>query len=209
MQPDKRAIDHLVYCVFDLEKAVEKLSGLFGVAIQKGGKHPDFGTYNALLNLGNGIYLELLAIDPEAKSFEEHWMGIDQLDKPQLTRWAMKSNNLPADMELLANYRPELTKVSGGKRRTTSGELLEWELSVPLSAPRVEPFPFFVDWNDSVHPTRILPEACRLIQLEIAHPETSSLKDYLKQLNPEVNLVFSSTPQIRAQVKTPTGLHWI
>ena len=39
-----------------------------GVAPQPGGKHVAMGTHNALLRLGERVYLEIIAIDPEARS---------------------------------------------------------------------------------------------------------------------------------------------
>lgn len=58
-----RKIDHLVYCVPDLEAAIQHFLKVYDISFTYGGQHLTQGTHNAILNIGNGAYLELLAID--------------------------------------------------------------------------------------------------------------------------------------------------
>jgi len=56
-------IDHIVLAVPNLEEGILWLEKKLGVRPAYGGQHLTEGTHNALLNLGNNCYLELLAID--------------------------------------------------------------------------------------------------------------------------------------------------
>jgi hypothetical protein len=54
-----------------------------GVKPVIGGRHLLHGTKNALINLGNQCYLEILAKDEENPTFKgTRWMGIDLITQP-------------------------------------------------------------------------------------------------------------------------------
>jgi len=55
-----KAIDHIIVCVSDLEAATAQYETLLGRSVSLTGTHPDYGTANALFNLGN-TYIELLS----------------------------------------------------------------------------------------------------------------------------------------------------
>ena len=59
------ALDHLVVAAATLADGIEYVAGITGVAPHAGGKHVAMGTHNALLRLGERIFLELIAIDPD------------------------------------------------------------------------------------------------------------------------------------------------
>ena len=56
----------------------------------RGGKHALFGTHNKLLRLGD-LYLELIAIDPDAPKPERaRWFALDDFSGDmRLTNWVM------------------------------------------------------------------------------------------------------------------------
>lgn len=111
-----------MYCIHDLETGCDYFEELLGVRPVFGGYHHMQGTKNALLNLGDGCYLELLAIDESNKDIKApRWMGIDLLSAPKLTRWAVKSEDLESDSEILQTANREMGMIIKGARKAVDG----------------------------------------------------------------------------------------
>ena len=203
-----RKIDHIVYCVKDLNKEIDHIEKLTGVRPKIGGIHQNNGTKNALLNLGNSCYLEILAIDKNNKEFEgARWMGIDLIDKPKITRWSLKSENLERDSEILSEQYPELGIINEGSRQTTNGQLLLWKMILPLATPEIEILPFMTDWSQSdVHPSDSLQAGCMLQNIEFYHPNPSLLKPILSNLGVDIIIKKSEKSRIVISVESPNGI---
>jgi len=152
-------IDHLVYCVHNLEEGINYFIDNYGIHPVIGGRHLNEGTKNAIINLGNKCYLEILAVDEEnTKKAKNRWMGIDLLTSPKITRWAIKSTNLEEDKHALIRYNDQLGQVESGLRKRPNNTNLTWKLTKPLSHPEVEAVPFLVDWSGTdSYPTYGLP----------------------------------------------------
>ncbi|MEL6191084.1 MAG: VOC family protein [Bacteroidota bacterium] len=203
-----KSIDHLVYAVPDFQEGITKIEKLLGVRLSAGGQHPTQGTKNVLLNLGEGCYFEVLAVDESNTDIlPPRWMGIDLIQAPKLSRWCLKSDHLTEDAAILSRYKADLGKVLDGKRRLANGEMLSWELSLPLSEPAVEIAPFLIDWrNSTAHPTDSLPEICKLEKMEFSHPEPEKVRPLFQAFQLEVEIKKSDHPAISAWIQSPNGL---
>ena len=200
-------IDHIVYTVQNLEQAIHDIEKQFGVMPVYGGKHQNQGTHNALLNLGNNCYLELLAPDPENKDIvPPRWMGVDLITQPKITRWAIKSNAIQKDINILKAINPRLAKTKTGSRQKQDGSILKWKLSLPQPSPEVEIIPFLIDWKDSQHPTIALPQHCELINLQATHPNPQKMLTQLKRLHSVIQVKQKNKIALIATIKTPSGL---
>jgi Glyoxalase-like domain len=60
-------IDHVMVGASNLDRAISDFEKATGIHPVFGGKHPGRGTENALVSLGRGTYLELIAPQPDAK----------------------------------------------------------------------------------------------------------------------------------------------
>src|SRR4051812_44631863 len=59
-------LDHIVVAIRDLDEGIAEFARLTGVTASVGGQHPGRGTQNALVSLGGGSYLEIIA--PQANA---------------------------------------------------------------------------------------------------------------------------------------------
>ncbi len=210
MQIKNRVLDHIVYCVPDLKIAMAAFSEKFGIPIPFGGQHLTQGTHNAIMNLGEGCYLEFLAIDKFNTSIQApRWMGIDLLESQKITRWALKTKNIFADAVVLKQADFTHHEIKKGSRKTPDGNTLKWELIVPLGKPEVDVLPFMVDWKDSIHPTVNLPDICKLKAIRLTHPDGNKLTPILNELGLDLEIGVGEETRIEIEVETPNGAFWI
>ncbi len=204
----KREIDHFVYCVPKLETAMDSFENKTGCRPVFGGYHTTQGTKNALINLGNQCYLEFLAIDRDNKNItDSRWMGIDLIEKPTMTRWALKSSDLERENEILKAYNPQLANITGGQRKTPKGKMLKWQLTMPLPKPTVELVPFLIDWQKSeAHPTDNLPDDCELVGLEFRTPKPQLVSSIFEQFSFDTKVVKGNVSQIKLLIKSVKGI---
>ncbi|MBB4078893.1 hypothetical protein GGR28_001510 [Lewinella aquimaris] len=197
-------LDHLVYCVPNLEEATARLASL-GVLLTPGGRHPSRGTHNSLVRIGPRAYLELLAVDSTSSVPPPRWMGIDLLNTPTVSRWAV---NAGATIETKARLMGGNTEVQPGERALPGGETLRWQLTDPGWAPAVSVIPFLIDWGgeNAVHPTDFLPDRrISLRALRLFHPEPERVNPLLAALVPGYAAGYASEPKIELVLSGPAG----
>lgn len=205
----KRKIDHIVYAVSNLDQAIKSFKKLTGITPIFGGYHTTEGTKNALVNLQDGMYLEFIAIDTtNVKITQDRWMGVDVLTKDQVTRFAIKSNDLEKDSTILKTYNSEMGKKKKGSRHTATGKLLQWELLMPLAYPEVEIVPFVLDWSTSeAHPHTMLPNMhCHLMNLQATHPNPEEITSFLKELDCDISIEKKDFTSLQITLNTPSGI---
>jgi len=77
-------LDHLAIIAPSLEVGADYVHDALGIDMPKGGKHPQMGTHNLLLRLGADVFLEVIAVDPEAeRPRRRRWFGLDDLEAVQ------------------------------------------------------------------------------------------------------------------------------
>ena len=201
-------IDHIVYAVPNLEEAMDSFEKLTGCAPNFGGYHSTQGTKNALVNLGNECYLEFLTIDFENKKITKNrWMGIDLIEKPTITRWAIKANQINSEVEILKSINPKLGKLTEGERTTQSGKVLKWKLTMPQPTPKVELLPFVIDWrNSEAHPTDNLTPTCEFVGLKFYSPQPELKNSAFEKLSIDEKVVKGNEPQIKLLIKSVNGI---
>jgi hypothetical protein len=203
-----RTPDHIVYTVPNLESALADLEARLGVKPLIGGRHDTQGTKNALINLNDGAYLEILAADDDNKNIPPpRWMGVDVLTRPRITRWALKSDDLLTDGKVLRGHSSTLGHTKAGSRQRPDGSMLRWELILPTSIPEVDIIPFMVDWGQSdIHPHDAMPDmGCSIVALQLRHPEPERIQSVLQELGMNTSIIQGKEPDIKLVLRCPTG----
>ncbi|MEL7222648.1 MAG: VOC family protein [Bacteroidota bacterium] len=204
-----RTIDHIVYAVPNLEEAINWFENRSGIRPIIGGKHAKQGTKNALVNLGDACYLELITVDTENTNINTpRWMGVDLLNgQSKTTRWSLKSNDLESDSQIIKAYDPEMGVIHQGQRQTTTGQLLRWQMTLPLAHPQVELVPFMTDWQHSdFHPTDKMEEQCQLLALSLYHPKAASIQPTIDALQLDMKVQQKEQIAIELSLATPKGV---
>ena len=81
-------IDHVLYGVQDLDAAATWFEGSFGLSAVSGGAHPAWGTANAILPVGDGQYVELIAVvDGASEHPLAHVLSWNRSSAPQRSGW--------------------------------------------------------------------------------------------------------------------------
>lgn len=199
-------IDHLVYAVPDLAEACDRLEREFGVRPSPGGKHVGRGTNNALLDLGDGRYLEVIAPDPDQPRPEgPRPFGIDDLRGPRLVTWAMKAPDVDERVERARERGFDPGPVLSMSRRRPDGIELSWRLT------RRDPatdglVPFLIDWGSSPHPSVTAAKGCRLVSFTGEHPRPDEVRRALSALGIDLTIRVGATARLVASIDTPRGV---
>lgn len=198
-------LDHLAVSGETLEMAVAHVEEALGVALQPGGKHVHFGTHNALLGLSDGLYLEAIAIDPEARPPQSaRWFDLDRFSgAPRLGNWICRSEDLA---QLLGKVPPG----AGDPVDLQRGDL-RWQMAVPATGilPFDNLFPALMQWQGRHPAAQLKQQGCRLEMLHVGHPLYSDLADAIARAgfaDERVRFETASEPRLTAEIMTPHGL---
>lgn len=204
------AIDHLVIAAAELETGRDWLRHRLGVEPQPGGQHLTMGTHNALLGLGPGCYLEVLAIDPSQPAPDRpRWFGLDRPDVrrrleqgPCLLHWVARVDEETIRHKGIGESFGRLTPMARGEWR--------WQLTIPDDGalPLGGAGPSLICWHDR-HPADVLPESgCRLQKLTVVTPQPERLQAALSRwIWPKnLDIVKGESVALRMVLQTPAGL---
>ncbi len=205
----KSSIDHLVVTAGSRALGAEYLADTLGVEPVEGGEHVLMGTHNALVRLGESVYIEAIANNPDApRPTRPRWFGLDDLSEdaaPRLATWVLRTSNIQRAVEI--------SKLPVGNIETMSRGSFEWQITIPSDG--ALPFdgaaPALIEWKTSRYPTDVIPESgCELLSLHIEHPEAAKIKTALENIGFEgaTELVFSQSVRVKlvAIVQTPRGI---
>ncbi len=199
-------LDHLVYAVPDLSAAMAELEDLLGVPLLPGGRHPQWGTRNAILPLSQTTYLEVIGPDPESTlSAAPEIFGVGRLAAPRLVTWAAKGTDLAG---LCARARAggvELGAPAPGSRLRPDGSTLSWELTDPLQPRAGGVVPFFIDWRQGRHPASVAEAEAELLGFAAEHPEPDAVAGQLRSLGISLDVTLGPAPALVATLQTRDG----
>lgn len=200
-------IDHLVYACANLEHGMDEIEALLGVRPVRGGHHPQYGTHNAQLSLGSGIYIEIIARDPELPAPERGaYVEIPATSQSRLITWVFRTDDIQQTASNAAHADIGLGPVQSGSRIKPDGSKICWQLTDPYAMPFGGAIPFLIDWGNVIHPSKVVPAGGTLVQLVIEHPEADRVRRAISALGAEVLVVEDEKFGICATIETKDGL---
>jgi hypothetical protein len=207
-------IDHFVIGASDLAQGVSYVKDCLGVDMPYGGVHIKMGTHNHLMLLGDGIFLEVIAINPDMESPETpRWFGLDdphiiqQLRaKPALLTWVVNTEDING---LLGQ-----TQFPFGKAQMIRRGDLSWYFGLPEDGRLIAGgmLPYVLEWQSDFHPSKNMADkGCRFQHLEIFHSNPTWFQSVLRSIGAENiaslhALPKNSPPYLAVHIDTPNGV---
>ena len=202
--------DHLVVAALTLDAGCDWVEERLGVRPQPGGQHVKMGTHNAVLSLGPGLYLEVIAIDPAGvQPSRPRWFDLDEprmkaalSEGPQLVNWAARTDDIDAAVRKVPDLGAAIPMTRGN---------LSWRITVPEDGHRPGRglVPTIIQWSDARHPTDTLPDTGRrLAVLAGEHPEPDSVRKEIAALGlaDTLKVTYAKSPRLAAMIRTPRGI---
>lgn len=197
------AFDHIAIAGVTLTEAQTHVEQALGVALQPGGAHDVFSTHNALLGLEDGLYLEAIAINPDAPAPKRpRWFDLDRFTGlPRLTNWICRTDDLEAELAAIPADLGHPVDLQRGD--------LRWRMAVPETG--ILPFencaPALIQWQTQQHPaTSLACSGVRLTRLTVRHPEGGILRAMVAHHLNDDRIAFETGPAgLGATFATPHG----
>lgn len=206
-------LDHLVVGASSLEAGVEYIKRELGVYIPFGGRHRQMGTHNHLMKLGDYVFLEVIAIDPEGvQPTRPRWFGLDDpsvqlrlAKEPSLLTWVVNTSDLEEALTAPSLFFGDVETLSRGE--------LSWYFGLPDDGRLLAGgmLPYLMSWQAEQHPAKNMADVgCRLSGLRLFSPRVEWTRQQLSAIGAsslvEVKKLESNTPfYLEMDIDTPTG----
>jgi len=211
-------IDHIVIGAHTLEQGVDYIQQQFGVKVPLGGVHPKMGTHNALMQLSDSLFFEIIAINPDSYTDETlivdqpRWFSLDDpllqkqlIQQPRLLTWVVNCSDINRALTQ-GIYRQTCAE------RITRGEL-SWDFALPADRSLLAAglIPYILQWHGSHPAAKMKNLACQLQYITVHHPQPQWLTDQLRSIGIKDLVKIKSLPAtqlafMEAVFKTPKGL---
>jgi hypothetical protein len=204
------SLDHVILGCNELDRGIAFVQERVGIRAVVGGTHPDRGTANAVVSLGNRHYLEIMAPDPKASDVKpwaaQQLSALKGLTTPRLITWAVHHT----DIDGLANkFRGSGIAILGpwpGSRTKPDGTVVSWK-SFSLADDHHGLLPFFIEWSaNSVHPSSEAPAGCRIEQFGAADQDPNELSKTFQRIDVSgVSIESGERQELRLEIVGPKG----
>lgn len=209
-------LDHIAVVAQSLDQAQDYALRLFGVKLPAGGRHPLMGTHNLVTRIAPGVFLEFIAIDPEAPPPNRtRWFALDRLtqegklkDAPWLFGWLASLPGLARKAMEIGSPQHELLEVSRGDLRWHFFHRKDGEAEAGGCLPAM------IDWASGASPVHKMQDVgIHLNQFQLAHPEMAAIRERLYrqdwdascQENRYVEFTDAAKPALTLVLDTPNG----
>ena len=199
------ALDHLVLASPNPLVTRTEIAEHTGVLLSVGGAHVGRGTRNWLGRLGAGQYLELIGPDPEQPEPPgPRPFGVDEVTGATLVTWCARDDDLDNLRERAAADGLRLGAPFTMEREAPGGRL-RWRLCLPEFDTAGGIIPFFIDWNDSPHPSDTSIHGLSVVEFGAEHPDPQAVRTILDTLGVDLRVTKGPETKLVATVRGPAG----
>lgn len=205
-------LDHLTVIAPTLAEGVAHVRDCLDLDVPFGQRHGYMGTHNHLLQLGDAVYLEIIALDPAgAHPSRARWFGLD--DRKQVRRdweagrrlrgWVARTDCIDA----VLNGREAIF----GRKVALPTGTPAFDFAIPDdgSLPWGGAAPSIIDRRGKARSMAAIADlGARLRGFSLEHPEGEAISALLQTLGAERAPLVTQGSELRyrAQIDTPEGL---
>ena len=210
--PHMLQFDHLTVIAPTLEEGVSHVRACLGLDVPFGQQHDFMGTHNHLLQLGDSMYLEIVAIDPGGTNPDrKRWFGLDNQEKVRLEwdtglrlrSWVARTNSI----DQVLDGRDEIfgEKVSFPERNPMFDFAIPNDGSLPLEGAA----PSIIDrYGKPRSMDNISDLGARLKSFTLEHPDSTRISLLYHEVGivGAPSVIEAKSLRYHAQIDTPDGL---
>ena len=205
-------LDHLSVIAPDLDEGVRHVRACLDLDVPFGQRHLGMGSHNHLLQLGGTVYLEIVALDPEAGPPEiARWFGLNDQAKvrrewdagQRLRSWVARVD----DMDRVLEGRQA---VFGRKVALPPGKP-SFDFAIPEdgSLPLDGAAPSLIDRRGIPRTMATIADlGARLRSVSLDHPDADAISARLQEIgvDPLLTIRPGADFRYRARIETPAGM---
>lgn len=198
-------IDHVIVGVADLDRGMDQFEQLTGVRPIIGGENPGRGTRNALVSLGNGRYLELVAPrgDAPPSANIDVLRGLDDLTP---LGWVVSTSQPEVTLRNLRQRGYRISDPLPGSRVKPDSTRVKW-VRFRITQPELELAPVLINWDSSsLHPSIDSPAGCDLTDLTLIVSRKAPYQRLHKVLPVAVGIKQGDRPRLEVTLSCPKGI---
>lgn len=198
-------IDHIVWAVPNLAAGIAQIHELTGLEPVSGGLAPGRDRpHNALLSLGGGSYLEVIAPSIAGAG---PWLEQINDDAPRIVAHGRRvTDRFAAVLKALDQNKYGHTQPRGMGRTPPGGPRLEWELLHFAGTGFDNDLPFFIDWLQSAqHPSDASARGVTIQSFSLAHPQADKVGAIYRNLGIDLPVYRSDKRGYNLLLNTPKG----
>jgi Glyoxalase-like domain len=208
---DMLKLDHLTVIAPSLAEGVMHVRNCLDLDVPFGQRHAYMGTHNHLLQLGDTVYLEIVALDPEADAPQRpRWFGLDDQKKVRsdwdegrrLRGWVARTDAIDA----VITGRADIF----GEKVPLPAVASAFDFAIPNDGclPLDGAAPSIIDRRGRPRSMAAIADlGARLKSFTLEHPAAAAIEALYRSLTldrpPEIKR--GSALRYRAQIETPAG----
>lgn len=197
-------LDHILWAGADLGQMIDHFEKASGVRTSLSGSHPGNGTRNALADLGDEIYLELIATDPEQSLIGNWGEQLKSFAQPRLYMFAVRTDQIENDVEDLRELGLSVPEIRSMSRAHPSLGDMTWRAAMAFEHDLGCAMPFLIDWGGRPNPSSTSAKGCKLLEFSVFHPRAAQVSKIYNAIGLDLPCQ-EGPPGLKARLSSPAG----